>query len=200
MTVADLTKDAAALRTWREQLDQQIDRVEKPLYLFLKITKPYKLAFVKFAAPFLSEQDMAQFLSHAWTLAEAPNSDPNLSKNELLGLFRSVNPQLLMDEEEYAHFMDLNDVVTVYRGVTPYNDENVTALSWTLNKETAEWFAHRFGEQGTVYEAQISKEHVCAVFFGRNESEVIVDPHYLMGISPVQEYDQRADINGMQLL
>ena len=51
------------------------------------------------------------------------------------------------------------------------------------DRDTAEWFAHRFGEEGTVYEAQISKEHILAFFNGRNESEVVVDPKYLEPVS-----------------
>ena len=61
------------------------------------------------------------------------------------------------------------------------------ALSWSLNQETAEWFAHRFGENGTVYEAQIDKKHIYAYFSGRNESEVIVDPSYLTNITEAQD-------------
>ena len=91
-------------------------------------------------------------------------------------MFRSIDPQMLMDEEERGLFQSLDDVVTVYRGVTSYNAQNVKALSWTLNREVAEWFAHRFGQNGTVYEAQVKKENIYAVFLGRNEEEVIVDP------------------------
>ncbi len=160
IAVTDLTSDPAALRVWREQCRRLIDGAEKPFELFLMITKPYKLGFLKYAAPFLSEHDTALFLPQAWTTTESPNSDPNLSKRELLSLFRSADPQKLMDEEEYELFRSLEDVVTVYRGVTPYNAKNVKALSWTLNRDTAEWFAYRYGEQGTVYEAQIPKEHM----------------------------------------
>lgn len=188
--IADLTGDPASLRAWREQMGRLIDDAEKPIDLFMMVTKSYKLGFLKYAAPSLSEQDTALFLSQAWIIAEAPNSDPNLSKRELLSLFRSVDQQKLMDEEEYGLFRSLDDMVTVYRGVTPYNAKNVKALSWTLNRDTAEWFAHRFGEQGTVYEAQIQKEHICAVFLGRNEAEVIVDPKYLQDIAPVQEQSE----------
>lgn len=183
IAVADLTSDPASLRVWREQCGRLIDEAEKPFEIFLMITKPYKLGFLKYAEPFLSEQDTALFLAQAWTTTEAPNSDPNLSKRELLSLFRSADPQKLMDEEEYELFHSLEDVVTVYRGVTPYNAKNVKALSWTLNRDTAEWFAHRYGEDGTVYEARIGKEHILAVFTGRNESEVIVDPKHLMELS-----------------
>lgn len=190
IAIADLTSDPDSLHLWREQCRRLIDEAEKPFELFQMVTKSYKLGFLKYAAPSLSEQDTALFLSQAWITTEAPNSDPNLSKRELLALFRSVDPQKLMDGEEYGLFRSLDDVVTVYRGVTPYNAKNVKALSWTLNRDTAEWFAHRFGEQGTVYEAQIPKEHICAVFLGRNEAEVIVDPKHLQDIASVQEQSE----------
>ena len=105
-------------------------------------------------------------------------------------MFRSIDPQMLMDEEERGLFRSLDDVVTVYRGVTSHNAQNVKALSWTLNREVAEWFAHRYGETGTVYEAQVRKENIHAVFLGRNEAEVIVDPECLMGLSQLPEQAQ----------
>ena len=61
------------------------------------------------------------------------------------------------------------------------------------DRETADRFAHRFGEDGTVYEAQIRKEHILALFTGRNESEVIVDPRHLEQImeSPEPGFDMQ---------
>lgn len=92
--------------------------------------------------------DMASFLSYAWISTESPNNDPNLSQRELLSMFRSLDPQKLMDQEEYTQFQNLDDVVTVYRGVTSYNANNIKALSWTLNREVAEWFVHRYSDLG----------------------------------------------------
>ena len=109
-------------------------------------------------------------------------------------MFRSIDPQKLMDEEERELFQSLDDVVTVYRGVTSYNAQNVKALSWTLDREVAEWFAHRFGQNGTVYEAQVRKENIHAVFLGRNEEEVILDPERLMGLSQLPEQEHGMEI------
>ena len=122
-------------------------------------------------------------------LNESPNDDANMTRRELVAAFTSVSPEYLMDEDELREFSELDDTVTVYRGVTPHNARNIKALSWTLDPKTAEWFAHRFGEDGTVYEAQIDKKHICALFTGRNEAEVIVDPRYLRDIkeAPVLE-------------
>lgn len=68
-------------------------------------------------------------------------------------------------------------------------------MSWTLDPKTAVWFAHRFGEEGTVYEAQIDRKYVYALFKGRNESEVIVDPRYLMNITEKQDMNESMDEN-----
>lgn len=96
----------------------------------------------------------------------------------------------MLVSQTYAVFCELDEVVTVYRGVTSYNEENIRALSWTLDRKTAEWFAGRFGESGTVYEAQISKAHIHAVFLSRGESEVIVEPKHLIDLAPVPEQEQ----------
>ena len=61
---------------------------------------------------------------------------------------------------------------------------SITLLA-PLDRDTAEWFAHRFGEDGTVYEAQIAKAHIFALFLGRNESETVVDPQYLEQVMEV---------------
>ena len=68
------------------------------------------------------------------------------------------------------------------------------ALSWTLDRSVAEWFSTRFSEDGTVYQAQIDKSHIYAYFDGRNESEVIVDPKYLMDITESESMDNSFDI------
>ena len=75
-------------------------------------------------------------------------------------MFRHSDPAALMDEAEQAQLAELDDTVTVYRGVTTINSDNLLALSWTLDYETADWFARRFDEDGTVYKEQIAKEHI----------------------------------------
>ena len=157
---------------------RQIDKADNAYAIYMMVTKPYALTFLKFAMPHLSREDMSQILASAWTRSEAPHQDVNVTVNQLLRMFKQADPTCLMEQDEYIQFKTLDDTVTVYRGVTSHNAKSVKALSWSLNQETAEWFAHRFGENGTVYEAQIDKKHIYAYFSGRNESEVIVDPSY----------------------
>lgn len=179
ISVGNLIEKPDDLARWRRQVGAQIDQADSISGIFFLLNKPYYLAFLKYTASALSEKDLGQMLSSAWILNETPNQDPNISKKELVKLFHSVSPEYLMDEEEQQQYQELENFVTIYRGVTSYNAKNVRALSWTLDRKTAEWFAHRFGEEGTVYEAQIQKEHILAFFNGRNESEVVVDPKYL---------------------
>ena len=191
LAIADLLNKPDDLALWRKQVGSVIDEADSAVQIYMMVTKSYALGFLKFARNSLSEKDFAELLADAWIRTEAPNNDPNLSKRDLLSLFKATDPTLLMDEEDYQQFQDLDDVVTVYRGVTSMNAKNVKALSWTLDRDTAEWFAHRFGENGTVYEAQIHKQHIYAYFSGRNESEVIVDPKHLTEITQVQAMEHQ---------
>lgn len=192
---ADITADPAALKLWQEEKIRQIKEARTPHEISFMITKSYSLAFLKYAAPHLSSQDLSEMLADVWVRTESPNNDPNMSKNRLLSLFKKAEPKFLMNEDEYEAFQKLDDTVTVYRGVTSHNAKNVKALSWTLSYDTADWFAHRFGEDGTVYEAQIDREHIYAYFNRRNEHEVIVDPKYLMDITEAETMDQIGEIS-----
>ena len=80
-----------------------------------------------------------------------------------------------MDEEELQEYSNLGDVVVIYRGVTEYNNKQIKAMSWTLNKDTAKWFANRFNQKGYVYQAKINKKDILAFCDRRNEKELIVD-------------------------
>lgn len=146
------------------------------------VTKSYSLAFLRYAVLHLSTKDLSEMLADMWVRTEAPNNDPNLGKGKLLTLFKEANPQYLMEKDEYEVFKSLDDTVTVYRGVTSHNAKNVKALSWTLLYDTADWYAHRFDENDTVYEAQIDRSHIYAYFNRRSKNEVIVDPKYLTDI------------------
>ena len=123
------------------------------------------------------------------------NRDAEVSHTQLTEMFRHSDPAALMDEAEQAQLAELDDTVTVYRGVTTINSDNLLALSWTLDYETADWFARRFDEDGTVYKAQIDKEHIFALFNGRDESEVVLDPKYLKDITQAQVPTQGQDLS-----
>jgi len=182
LRLLNIAENEEDLKRWRKYVSCLIDKAESAYDLYLMFTAPYALTFLKFAKPYLSKQDMSEMLASAWTLSENPCRDPNVSKRELLAMFRTADPSVLMTEEELEIYRNLSDTVTVYRGVTGKAADASHGLSWSLQYETAQWFAKRFGDRGCVYEAQIEKEHIHAYFSGRNESEVIVHPKYLRGL------------------
>ena len=187
----DITKSPEELVSWQNYMKAQIDEAKSAYHIYMMTNKPYSMTFLKFAKPHLSQKDFSEILADAWIRSENPNLDKNFKQKELLQMFKDAAPHILMDKDEQKQLVELDDTVTVYRGVTTYNAKNIKALSWTLEQKTAEWFAHRFGEDGTVYEAQIPKQHIYALLNGRGESEVIVDPKYLTDITeaPIMEED-----------
>ena len=187
----DITKSPEELVSWQNYMKAQIDEAKSAYHIYMMTNKPYSMTFLKFAKPHLSQKDFSEILADAWIRSENPNLDKNFKQKELLQMFKDAAPHILMDKDEQKQLAELDDTVTVYRGVTTYNAKNIKALSWTLEQKTAEWFAHRFGEDGTVYEAQIPKQHIYALLNGRGESEVIVDPKYLTDITeaPIMEED-----------
>ena len=189
LAMLDITQGDENLSAWRGLMVKQIDQAKHAYHIYMMLNKPYALSFLSLAEPHLSKKDFSEILADAWIRSENPNMDKNFVKKSLVDMFKKADQSILMDGEEKEVFDSFDDTVTIYRGVTSYNAKNIKALSWTTDYQTAEWFAHRFGEEGTVYEAQISKEHILAFFNGRNESEVIVDPKYLTDITEAQAMD-----------
>lgn len=195
LAMLDITQGDENLSAWRGLMVKQIDQAKNAYHIYMMLNKPYALSFLSLAESHLSQKDFSEILADAWIRSENPNMDKNFVKKSLVDMFKKADQSILMDGEEREMFDSFDDTVTIYRGVTSYNAKNIKALSWTTDYQTAEWFAHRFGEEGTVYEAQISKEHILAFFNGRNESEVIVDPKYLTDITEAQEMGNGMTMN-----
>ena len=190
LRIGNIVESQEDRKQWQQQMVKIIDDTNDVFRLYHMIEKPYVLGFLKFAAPNLSKADFSTILADAWIRSEQPNHDPNLSQRKLLAMFRAADPKILMDAEEREKLEALGDTVTVYRGVHSAKSNGVKAMSWTLDQDIAEWFAGRYGRQGCVYEAKIEKAHICALFLGRNESEVILNPKYLTDITQVQTMER----------
>ncbi len=191
----NITESDAVFSRWQDFMKAQIDHAKNAYQIYMMTNKPYALTFLKMATPYLSQKDFSEILSDAWVRSENPNLDPNVTTSKLISMFKKADPEILMDDEEREQLAELDDTVTIYRGVTSYNADNIRAMSWTLDQKTAEWFAHRFDEDGTVYEAQIPKQHILALFNGRGESEVIVEPKFLTDITEAQGMDEGLNFN-----
>lgn len=186
----NITENEENLQAWRFFMEKQFDNADSVYQIYMLINKPYALTFLKYVKPYLSKADFSKILADAWTQSENPNSDENVNKRELLSMFRQAEPRELMTESELREYDELEEIVTIYRRVTSYNAKNIKAISWTVDGKVAEWFSHRFNENGTVYEAEIEKKYIFALFNRRNESEVIVDFNFLTNIKESEEFEQ----------
>ena len=86
--------------------------------------------------------------------------------------FKSIkNTKLLMDYDELNYFNNLPEKIVIYRGGV-----SKRGISWTLNKDIAEWFANRFraiNKGGQLFEKKVYKNDCIAYFNDREEEEII---------------------------
>jgi hypothetical protein len=137
-----------------------------------------------FVAGQLEKDELAKAIADSWVMAEWPARQ--MTPESWIFLIDQV-----LDENSYLTdeglilskaAMKMPETLTLWRGCWP---EFAEGLSWTLDRERAEWFAHRFdfGEhegKGTLYEITIPYELVLAQFNGRNEDEYVIDSTMLM--------------------
>lgn len=185
MVELNIVENKTAFVKWKNLMAKQIDNAQDVYHIYWLLNDAYSLYFFNCISELLSPQDYSQLLASSWINSEYTNCDANIDKKALFKHFQNADKQYLLNEEELEVFHSLEDKITIYRGVTPYNRNNIKALSWTLDFDTAKWFANRFGSSGKVYSATIDKSHIYAYFNSKNEQEVIVDPNYLENIRQV---------------
>ncbi len=191
-----LEKGSDDYKRWVARWETTINECTTAFSVFMIINKSYKYSFMKHIKQYLNRHDFSEIFSWAWTSTENPNMNPEASVKQNVTYFMECDPDILMQPEELAVFNNLPDSCTVYRGVTTYNQDNIKALSWTLNEDVAEWFATRCHQAGQVYSAKIQKEHVLAYFCCRSEEELVIDPEYLQNIELHTQFvkDDKNDI------
>lgn len=158
---------------WRLSLSHKLKQASLEEIL-LMMNASYRLSFIKYVFDYLTREELSRFLKEYWTTIEAPSMDVNVSRQMLVKWFNLADKKILMDSKEYERYCSLPKSVKIYRGVTSYNKGIKDALSWTLDRKTAEWFADRFNtETGEVWEKIVDKDRILC--YWESEDEVIVD-------------------------
>lgn len=159
----------------RNEIESQINDCKTLDRLLALVLLPYQLTFLKYAKPFLSEEDFSRLLAEVWVSSENPNCDANVSTTLAASWFREAKKDVLMTARDYKYYCTLPSEFDVYRGVSV--GRNPKGISWTRNFSTAHWFAHRYDtstEFGYVQCAHIKKSRALAYFNTRGEDEVVV--------------------------
>jgi len=105
---------------------------------------------------------------------------------QITEMFDAALPHDVMDEDDYAVFRSLPDVLEIYRGTAGQTAKQATyGMSWTCNRETAEWFAGVHASRGKppqVWSGIVCRTDVLAYLNGRNEAEIVVRPGRVSGV------------------
>lgn len=107
----------------------------------------------------------------------------------LLELLRgSPTPRRVFDGEVARNaFDDLPERVTIHRGTVEAEGTDY-GVCWTLDHDKAIWFATKHGRfrnarsPAVVLTADVSRDHIAGLLFGRNESEVLICPDKLTDV------------------
>jgi hypothetical protein len=130
--------------------------------------RPYRLKAFLDIEQDVSDKDYWKELGNVWIDSESPGINKQVWK--MLFNSQRADKSSLMTESEHKELAMLNDNLIIYRGAEP---KYKTGISWTTDKEKAEWFAQRFGNKGKVYTRKVRKEQVVGYFTRRGESEVV---------------------------
>lgn len=167
----DITNSEENLELIRQEYIEAIDSIKKLFEVYLIIRRSYRLTFLKFIKPYLSNEDFSELLADAWVNSENPNQDVNVSLYMASRWFKQADKSILMNEEELKVYNALPQEFTIYRRVSVGRETH--GMSWTRDLETANcFFAHRFDrddEIGYIQSATVKKENVLAYFIHENE-------------------------------
>lgn len=166
--------DSKTARKWREIIEKQLKKSDL-FGIFVMMNRPYILNFLKFVEGYMSDEDLGTILGSFWSNIEQISLDDSVTGKELVKWFQRADKNTLMEEKARKRYEALPETVTVYRGVTSYNEKETKALSWTTDKEIAEWFAKRFATgTGKIWTLEVPKERILCVFDGK-EKEIILN-------------------------
>lgn len=162
---------------WIEEFSKMVDNRKDLTSVYILWRTPWKLTFMKMCGEYLSEKDYAEYLADAWVVEENPNMDVNVSREEAIEMFKSVKKHYLMDKEDLEYWKKLPEEVELWRGVSKRRVD--LGLSWTDDREKAEWFMNRFKESSEgemkLLKVVAPKKHCIAYFNTRGEKEVLLD-------------------------
>ena len=176
-TMFDIFEDTDSFKQWLKETERIIQTRSTVDAVFMMIRTAYKLTFFKYVNEYLNEKDFARMLRNTWIDVEFTSDNTNTSFKERLSWFQKANSQYLMCEKDFKRWKGLKEVTTIYRGCR--NQEKELGMSWTLDKEKAEWFATRLANEDdipVIYTYDIDKKYIFAYFSERDEAEIIINP------------------------
>ena len=156
------------------------------------INKGNRFDFLNFLYKYnvITDQECADTLYSIWTMQER-FYDCGMAKTKMIKFMKMAEKSLVLPDD--IDKLSDDSVITIYRGV---KENDYKGLSWTIDKNTAIWFAKRFSNGDCyVFTGQLKKKDIIAYFNNRDEAEIVCDYRKIKHISceKVQLMDSEKD-------
>ena len=160
--------------TYRNRQIERIARAGKLEQCMNAVNKGNRFDFLNFLHKYgiITDQECADTVYSIWTTQER-FYNCGMAKTKMIKFMKMAEKTLVLPED-IAKLPD-DSMITIYRGV---KENDYKGLSWTTNKNTAEWFARRFShnvDKVYLFSGQLKKKDIIAFFDCRNENEVVCD-------------------------
>lgn len=166
---------AILMQTPKEELEKHIESLTKDIkkdglekHQFL-IPSEFQISLMNY---YLNTHSIRDYSSFIELYMHNEYNFSQLSRDKLNKIFQQPHDRI------GQKFIDsLSDVVTIYRGEGDKSTPVDKALSWTLSKEVAMFFACKNSNTGaSIYTAQIKREAILDYLDDRNEKEILAFP------------------------
>ena len=139
--------------------------------------RPHRVEALQDIAFNLRGREYWEMVSQVWSDSE--NIWQHRRAWRQVWLSKEPERDAVMDTTEREHLASLPDDLTIYRGVSLRSAMH--GLSWTLDREKAQWFANRWlcfkRRRPILLQTVVRKTDVVAYFAGRKEQEIVVHPN-----------------------
>lgn len=143
--------------------------------LFMFIDKPFRFYWYKELFNDIPNDDKYEIFTDIYETSEYGFT--SLGKEFVKEIFKYKKDKAELPVED--------DVLTIYRGEGSLSTPYYNAYSWSLNYDTAKFFATRFDDSGIIYKANIKRDDVLEYLNNRNEEEILVYSDKLFNIEIV---------------
>lgn len=137
--------------------------------VFIGVPSEFQMSLIDY---YLTNNDIKDYKSFIELYTYNEYNFSQLSKDKLHTIFGSPHEKIGQDIID-----SLPRTVTIYRGEGDASTPTKKAMSWSLSRDIAAFFACKNSdEKATIIEAKVRREHILDIINERDEEEVLVYP------------------------
>lgn len=169
----------------KKDMARQIMRADSIFGIMAFMMKPYYINYLVLINQYgISDKVCGDILGDVWCSLENNDLQDKSTKRLMRRWFRASDRSKYLSESDLEVYNNLPNEIEIYRG--SQLNEPVDGFCWSLSRDVADWFAHRYDNSNpVVHKANIKKSDVFAYTNAVDEQEVIVDYKKLYNIEEI---------------